>query len=130
MLPSSQSSSTNSIGEMAESAQSASPRLSRTVTVSSWKVGVTITVVGLLGVVLMFGEEVEDNQDGCLNIMCNVSTVQLQMWSKDQEESCVPRRMLFTRSSVAIIWGMQPRAVQVSVVEVHNRLYTYTHVCT
>ena len=39
--------------------------------------------------------------------------VQVSFWTSDQEKTYPPSKMLFTKDSVAIIWGMQPRAVQV-----------------
>ena len=38
--------------------------------------------------------------------------VLVSMWTEDQEESIVPSKPLFTAKSKAIVWGMQPRAVQ------------------
>ena len=39
--------------------------------------------------------------------------VKISLWEEEQEKSLTPPPHLFTNKTVAIIWGMQPRAVQV-----------------
>ena len=36
----------------------------------------------------------------------------VSLWSEDQEKTLKPPKPLFTANSKAILWGMQPRAVQ------------------
>ena len=39
--------------------------------------------------------------------------VKISLWEEEQEKSLAPSPHLFTNATRAIIWGMQPRAVQV-----------------
>ena len=54
------------------------------------------------------------NTAQCLTL-CLYFVLQVSFWTPDQEKAYPPSKMLFTKSSVGIIWGMQPRAVQVTI---------------
>ena len=63
----------------------------------------------------MVYEEGGENSHGGNFLLTSQSVLFLQvsLWTPEEEQHLSPSRPLFTCSSVAIIWGMQPRAVQV-----------------
>ena len=111
--PLSGASSSSSLTEVpaAEENGSESPRLSRNIEVSkrSWGGGVKEEGGGEEG-----GEKRHISHGGNhLLTSQSVFFLQVSLWTPEQERHLSPSQPLFTCSSVTIIWGMQPRAVQV-----------------